>query len=106
MSIPSYVVMPKDDGLPTATCAHLDQIQDVAPSTTEGCEDCLRTGGRWVHLRECLECGHVGCCDSSPNKHATAHWNETHHAIMASFEPGESWAWCFADKLALVPAHG
>src|SRR6266542_1556698 len=60
-----------------AVCTHLDQIKDVTPSTTEGCTECLKTGDHWVHLRECLSCGHVGCCDSSPNRHATAHFHET-----------------------------
>ncbi|MDR3689580.1 MAG: UBP-type zinc finger domain-containing protein [Fimbriimonas sp.] len=78
-------------------CAHLEQISDVVPSAP-GCEDCLRTGGRWVHLRMCLICGHVGCCDSSPNKHATAHFHSTGHPIVQSAEPGESWRWCYIDQ--------
>jgi uncharacterized UBP type Zn finger protein len=84
-------------------CSHLDQIRDVVPSG-DGCEDCLRVGGRWVHLRLCLTCGHVGCCDSSPNRHATAHVAGTGHQIVRSFEPGESWLWCYADQLAVQPA--
>jgi uncharacterized UBP type Zn finger protein len=79
-------------------CEHLDQIQDVTPGA-EGCEDCLRSGGRWLHLRLCLTCGHVGCCDSSPNKHATKHYHETKHPLIRSFEPGEEWVWCYADEL-------
>jgi uncharacterized UBP type Zn finger protein len=79
-------------------CAHLDQIQDVTPSA-RGCEDCLRGGGRWLHLRLCLTCGHVGCCDSSPNKHATKHYHSTKHPLIRSFEPGEEWVWCYADEL-------
>ena len=79
-------------------CAHRDQIRDVEPSTREGCEDCLRTGGEWVHLRLCLSCGHVGCCDSSPNRHATKHAGESGHPIVRSFEPGESWRWCYVDE--------
>ena len=86
------------------SCAHLDTIADVEPSTTEGCEDCLREGTRWVHLRECLACGHVGCCDSSPRRHASAHWHETQHPIMKSQEAGEDWGWCFADDVVLTPA--
>ena len=78
-------------------CTHLDRIQDVTPSA-EGCEDCLASGGRWVHLRLCLSCGHVGCCDSSPNKHATAHSAATAHPIVQSFEPGEEWRWCYVDR--------
>jgi uncharacterized UBP type Zn finger protein len=78
-------------------CTHHDQIREVTPSA-QGCEDCLRTGGRWVHLRICLSCGHVGCCDSSPNKHATAHYRESAHPIVQSFERGEDWRWCYVDK--------
>ncbi|MGA7122167.1 MAG: UBP-type zinc finger domain-containing protein [Polyangiaceae bacterium] len=66
-----------------------------------GCEDCLRIGGRWVHLRECLSCGHVACCDSSPNRHATKHFKSSGHPIMTSLEPGETWVWCYVDELAL-----
>lgn len=80
-------------------CKHLSEIRDVTPSTTQGCEDCLKIGGTWVHLRECLTCGHVGCCDSSPNKHATKHFHHSHHPIMRSFEPGESWRWCYVDEI-------
>ncbi len=79
-------------------CSHLDQISDVTPSA-DGCEDCLRIGGRWVHLRMCLVCGHAGCCDNSPNRHATAHFDETGHPIIRSQEPGEEWAWCYVDKI-------
>ncbi|WP_306210629.1 UBP-type zinc finger domain-containing protein [Actinoplanes sp. RD1] len=85
------------------SCAHLGEIRDVRPSVEHGCEDCLREGTRWVHLRECLSCGHVGCCDNSPRRHATAHWRHTGHAIVASREPGEDWAWCYADDLFLLP---
>jgi uncharacterized UBP type Zn finger protein len=85
-------------------CTHLDQIRDVEPSTTEGCEDCLRTGDRWVHLRLCLSCGHVGCCDSSPNKHASKHAAESGHPIIQSFQPGEDWIWCYVDEVAMSPA--
>ncbi|MGH3876223.1 MAG: ubiquitin carboxyl-terminal hydrolase 14 [Actinophytocola sp.] len=82
-------------------CTHVDQIQDVTASSTEGCTDCLATGGHWVHLRECLTCGHVGCCDSSPNRHATAHYEQSRHPVMRSFEPGEDWRWCFVDQAAV-----
>jgi uncharacterized UBP type Zn finger protein len=78
-------------------CQHLDQIRDVKPSA-QGCEDCLKTGDRWVHLRMCMTCGHVGCCDASPNKHATQHFHETGHPIVRSFEPGENWRWCYIDR--------
>jgi uncharacterized UBP type Zn finger protein len=79
-------------------CEHVDQVRDVTPSA-QGCEDCLRTGDQWVHLRLCLTCGHVGCCDSSPNRHATAHFHATEHPVIASFEPGEEWWWCYPDEL-------
>jgi len=78
-------------------CAHLATIQTVVPSSN-GCEDCLRTGARWVHLRLCMMCGHVGCCDSSPNRHATKHFHASNHPIIKSFEPGEDWGWCFVDE--------
>jgi hypothetical protein len=95
----------------TPTCGHVALTHDVAPSA-DGCEDCLATGGRWVHLRLCMTCGHVGCCDSSPNRHATAHFRGTEHPVIQSFEPGEDWWWCFVDEVVLdVPgapsyAHG
>ena len=81
-----------------ASCTHLDHVHRVTPSA-RGCEDCLKTGDRWVHLRLCLECGHVGCCDSSPNKHATAHYRGSHHPIIRSFEQGEGWGYCYPDEL-------
>jgi uncharacterized UBP type Zn finger protein len=80
-------------------CSHLDSIQDVAPSG-DGCVECLQMGGRWLHLRRCATCGHIGCCDSSPNKHATAHFRSSHHPLVQSFEPGEDWFWCYVDDLA------
>ena len=83
------------------TCGHLDQIQDVTGDSTEGCTDCLAIGSRWVHLRMCLSCGHVACCDSSPNRHATAHADASGHPVIRSMEPGESWRWCYVDQ-ALV----
>ncbi len=83
-----------------AACSHLDRIRDVKPET-EGCEECLRSGDPWVHLRMCLVCGHVGCCDSSPNKHAAAHYEASRHPVMRSAEPGEDWGWCYADKVQL-----
>ena len=79
-------------------CTHLDSIKEVTPSA-EGCEEWLQTGDWWVHLRLCLTCGHVGCCDSSPNKHASKHAKETGHPIVDSFEPGEDWRWCYIDEL-------
>jgi hypothetical protein len=81
-------------------CAHLESIVDVAPRS-EGCEDCLRLGTRWVHLRICLSCGHVGCCDASSERHATVHFWSTDHPIVRSLEPGETWRWCYIDDVAL-----
>ena len=78
-------------------CTHLGQVQSVTPKT-QGCEECLAEGGKWVQLRMCLTCGHVGCCDSSKGKHATRHFEKTSHAIMQSAQPGESWRWCYVDK--------
>lgn len=77
-------------------CEHVTQIKEVTPGA-DGCEDCLKIGGRWVHLRECLTCGHIGCCDSSPNKHATAHYHSTQHPMIRSFEKGEDWGYCYVD---------
>ena len=81
-------------------CEHLDLITDVQPSA-DGCEDCLATGGQWVHLRICLECGHVGCCDSSPGRHASGHARSAQHPIIRSLEPGEDWSWCYVDEIAM-----
>jgi hypothetical protein len=87
----------------TATCTHLDQIQLIElPESIAGCEDCLATGGTWVHLRMCQTCGRVGCCDSSPNRHASAHARSAEHAIARSAEPGEEWSWCYIDEVAFV----
>lgn len=80
------------------SCRHTEQIQ-VTETGKTGCEDCLKTGDTWVHLRLCLTCGHVGCCDSSKNRHATAHYHGTKHPLVRSIEPGESWIWCFVDKV-------
>ena len=85
------------------TCEHLDTIRDVTPSAL-GCEECLKTGDWWVHLRICRTCGHVGCCDDSPNKHATKHFLRTQHPIIRSLEPGEDWAWCYVDEVFMEPA--
>ena len=79
-------------------CAHLDLIRPVIPSA-RGCEECLVLGDEWVHLRLCRTCGHVGCCDSSPNKHATKHFLQTRHPIIRSFEPGERWSYCYVDEI-------
>jgi len=79
-------------------CEHVKLIQDVTPNT-KGCEECLKMGDRWVHLRLCLICGHVGCCDSSKNKHASKHYHETGHPMVKSLEPGEDWGYCFVDDI-------
>jgi uncharacterized UBP type Zn finger protein len=85
-------------------CTHLDQVKTEKPRTPEGCEECLAIGSGWVHLRLCLACGQVGCCDSSPHRHASKHFAKTHHAIMRSLEPGEDWGWCFVDEQVFEPA--
>jgi uncharacterized UBP type Zn finger protein len=83
----------------TTVCEHVSLIRPVEPSNLRGCTDCLKTGDRWVHLRMCLECGYVGCCDSSPNKHATKHFHATGHPIITSREPGEHWKYCYIDDI-------
>ena len=91
----------------TSGCSHLGDVAVLElPAEVAGCEDCLRSGGKWLHLRICLTCSHVGCCDDSPNRHATAHNHETGHPIIRSLEPGEDWSWCYADELALVIEAG
>lgn len=81
------------------SCAHLAGAIAAEPQTTEGCQDCMAIGfTNWVHLRMCLACGNVGCCDSSPHQHATKHFKNTGHPVMRSFEPGESWRWCYEDE--------
>jgi uncharacterized UBP type Zn finger protein len=82
-------------------CGHLDQIEPVTPSSTIGCSQCIAQGERWMHLRLCLTCGEVGCCDSSPNKHATAHFKSRGHPLMRSVQPGEDWCWCFEDGIGM-----
>ena len=79
-------------------CSHLAGIHDVTPSAL-GCEECLKIGSEWLHLRICRTCGHVGCCDDSPHKHATKHFHATHHPIVQSIEPGEDWLWCYVDEV-------
>jgi uncharacterized UBP type Zn finger protein len=84
-------------------CSHLDTIEILdPPRDVEGCEECLKTGSRWVHLRMCQSCGHIGCCDSSPGRHASKHAADTDHPILRSIEPGETWSWCVADQLMFV----
>jgi uncharacterized UBP type Zn finger protein len=84
------------------SCPHIWQSYDVTPSA-EGCEDCLRIGGEWVHLRMCTTCGHVGCCDNSLNRHATAHFHTTQHPVIRSVERDESWLWCYTDEVGYDP---
>ncbi len=88
----------------SSACTHLDHVRTEHANTPDGCEECLKQGTRWVHLRLCLECGHVGCCDDSPQTHATKHFHATTHPVMRSFEPGEDWGWCFVDELFMEPA--
>jgi hypothetical protein len=86
--------------VPPPTCTHLDTVEFLElPAELAGCEECLAEGGWWVHLRMCQACGHIGCCDSSPSRHASAHHTATGHPIMRSAEPGEDWSWCFVDEL-------
>ena len=85
---------------PVTTCSHVGLIRPVKPSAA-GCEDCLKIGAWWVHLRLCMTCGHVGCCDSSPNRHASKHAHASGHPIIRSFEPGEDWMWCYIDEVVL-----
>ncbi len=80
-------------------CEHAAAIANPQPRTPQGCEECLQSGSAWVHLRLCEECGHVGCCDSSPNRHATKHFHATRHPVIRSFQPGERWFWCYLDEV-------
>lgn len=82
-------------------CKHLKSAKDILSNTPNGCEECLKIGDEWVHLRLCLTCGHVGCCDSSKNKHATKHFHKTKHPVIKSFEPNETWKYCYIDKTSI-----
>jgi len=86
-------------------CQHLNQIK-FTRTDKKVCEDCVKTGDSWVHLRMCLECGHVGCCDSSKNKHATKHFHQSRHPLVRSIEPGENWVWCYVDEIAPGEVRG
>jgi uncharacterized UBP type Zn finger protein len=89
-------------GLTAPSCSHIRSIQIFdSPVEIAGCEECLKLGMSWVHLRMCQECGHIGCCDNSEGKHATAHYAETGHPVIRSVEPGEDWSWCYEDQLML-----
>jgi len=84
-------------------CTHLNQVKVTElPASVAGCEECLKTGDPWLHLRICLDCGNVGCCDDSPNRHATRHAHEMGHPLIRSLEPGEEWSWCYIDEVAMV----
>jgi uncharacterized UBP type Zn finger protein len=86
-----------------AGCTHLDHIRlDELPESVDGCQECLAEGHPWLHLRICLECGHVGCCDSSPGRHASAHAEQTGHPLIRSLEPGETWSYCFVDDAVVL----
>ena len=89
--------------LVSAKCTHLDLLRDVEPRTPDGCEECLKTGAAWEHLRLCLTCGHVGCCDNSSGGHASLHAKDTDHPLVRSFQPGEDWGWCYVDEVYLFP---
>ena len=83
-----------------SACQHIEvSNDDVMPKTPDGCEECLQSGDEWVHLRLCLTCGHVGCCDNSKNKHATKHFQKTKHPVIKSFQPGENWKYCYVDGI-------
>jgi uncharacterized UBP type Zn finger protein len=91
----------------SASCAHLDQVEYLAPEgDVRGCPQCMASGDSWVHLRMCQTCGQIGCCDNSPNRHATAHNRETRHPIIRSVEPGEDWSWCYEDELMFRLSSG
>jgi uncharacterized UBP type Zn finger protein len=85
-------------------CTHQDQIAEVEPQTPTGCTDCLALGESWAELRLCLGCGYVGCCDASPNQHASAHFADSGHPLAQSFERGEDWIWCYVDEVLVEPA--
>ena len=91
---------------PERACTHLTSIVHRERPKTRGCEECLAMGDRWVHLRMCTYCGHVGCCDDSKNRHATKHFRATAHPIMRSIEPGEEWGWCYVDDIGFDPLPG
>lgn len=86
-------------------CSHQDEIVDVIPSARDTCPECVALGDTWVHLRICLTCGHVGCCDNSRNRHARRHFHGTQHPIIQSYEPGEDWRYCFIDEEVLSPGR-
>jgi uncharacterized UBP type Zn finger protein len=88
------------------TCPHFESVPDFGDQAIAGCEECLKSGDKWVHLRRCLVCGKVGCCNDSKNKHATAHFNEVGHTPMQTAEPNEDWIWCFTCEVGYEPPRG
>ncbi|WP_234434200.1 UBP-type zinc finger domain-containing protein [Streptomyces sp. NRRL F-5126] len=94
--------MAENEGLASqmAICSHLADVEPVTADSADSCPECVAAGDTWVHLRECQSCGHIGCCDSSANKHATAHYEATGHPLVRSYEPGEGWWWCYEDGVA------
>jgi len=88
------------------SCSHLATIHAGVRPHSDGCQECLAMGDTWVHLRLCMQCGHVGCCDDSKNRHATKHFKATHHPIVRSLEPGETWGWCYVDEIGFDPLPG
>ena len=88
-----------------SACTHIREAKDIRPRTPDGCEECLAAGDEWVALRVCLACGHVGCCDSSKNRHATKHYQNTQHPVIASYEPGQAWRWCYPDQQTAQTDH-
>jgi uncharacterized UBP type Zn finger protein len=97
------VMVTRKDEADAPGCPHLAGIDRRVKPRSKGCEECLALGDSWVHLRLCLQCGHVGCCDDSKNRHATKHFHRTKHPIMRSLEPGELWGWCYVDELGFDP---
>ena len=92
----------KSNQLEAVGCGHKDQVKEVTPMS-DGCVDCLKMGDTWVHLRLCLTCGYVGCCNDSKNKHGSKHFAAVGHPLIKSFEPGEDWVWCYPDEALLFP---
>jgi monovalent cation:H+ antiporter-2, CPA2 family len=95
--------VPNEEDDEEPSCVHLAKIDRHVRPRTDGCEECLAIGDDWVHLRLCMTCGHVGCCDDSKNRHATKHFHKTKHPVIRSLEPGETWGWCFVDELGFDP---
>jgi uncharacterized UBP type Zn finger protein len=96
-----HTISEEPEGIMALECTHLNSVK-FTNTDKHVCEDCIKTGDTWVHLRMCLECGHVGCCDSSKNKHATKHFHRSKHPLIRSIEPGETWTWCYVDEVEPV----